>query len=79
MAELAEVVEHIEEDFPFSILKDLNHNGLEMNPRLVLINEAFLNQGIRVPRTKAGRFLKSEDRIAPNSAPTERCMNPCKG
>jgi len=46
MAELAEVVEHIEEDFPFSILKDLNHNGLEMNPRLVLINEAFLNQGM---------------------------------
>jgi len=32
MAELAEVVEHIEEDFPFSILKDLNHNGIEMNP-----------------------------------------------
>ena len=60
MAELAEVVEHIEEDFPFSILKDLNHNGLEMNPRLVLINEAFLNQGIRVPRTRAGRFLKYE-------------------
>ena len=79
MAELAEVVEHIEEDFPFSILKDLNHNGLEMNPRLVLINEAFLNQGIRVPRTRAGRFLKYEDRIAPNVAPTERCMNPCKG
>jgi len=46
MAELAEVVEHIEEDFPFSILKDLNHNGIEMNPHLVLINESFLNQGI---------------------------------
>lgn len=46
MAQLAEVVEHIEEDFPFSILKDLNHNGIEMNPCLVLINESFLNQGI---------------------------------
>ena len=46
MAELAEVVEHIEEDFPFSILKDLNHNGIEMNPYLVLINESFLNQGM---------------------------------
>jgi len=46
MAELADVVEHIEEDFPFSILKDLNHNGIEMNPRLVLINESFLNQEI---------------------------------
>ena len=47
MAELAEVVEHIEDDFPFSILKDLNHNGLEMNPRLVLINESFLNTGLQ--------------------------------
>ena len=46
MAQLAEVVEHIEEDFPFSILKDLNHNGIEMNPCLVLINESFLNQEI---------------------------------
>ena len=45
MADLAEVVEHIGDDFPFSILKDLNHNGLEMNPRLVLINETYLSQG----------------------------------
>ena len=43
---LAEVVEHIEEDFSFSILKDLNHNEIEVNPHLVLINESFLNQGI---------------------------------
>ena len=46
MAELAEVVEHIGDDFPFSILNDLNHNGLEMNPRLVLINELYLNQDL---------------------------------
>ena len=48
MAQLAEIVEHIEDDFPFSILKDLKHNGIEMNPRLVLINESFLNQGTNV-------------------------------
>lgn len=50
MAQLAEIVEHIEDDFPFSILKDLKHNGIEMNPRLVLINELFLNQGINIDK-----------------------------
>lgn len=44
MAELAEVVENIQDDFPFSSLRDFNHNGLEMNPRLVLIDETCLSE-----------------------------------
>ena len=60
IAELAEIVEHIQDDFPFSILKELNHNGLEMNPRLVLINDLYLNHSDEFRKNKIKLILYPE-------------------